>query len=64
MQAQVDAWIDFSTTELDGPLGSWLFPILGFWPYDKKVRFSAQNSLVQSAPYQKLVLALRQKHVF
>ena len=25
------------TTELDAPLMSWITPILGYWPYDKKV---------------------------
>ena len=25
------------TTEVDAPLMSWITPILGYWPYDKKV---------------------------
>jgi len=33
----VEQWIDFTTTELDAPLLSWILPILGHWPYDKKV---------------------------
>ena len=37
-QAQVEQWIDFTTTELDSPLLSWILPLLGHWPYDKKVR--------------------------
>lgn len=37
-QALVEQWIDFTTTELDAPLLSWILPILGHWPYDKKVR--------------------------
>jgi len=36
-QALVEQWIDFTTTELDAPLLSWILPILGHWPYDKKV---------------------------
>lgn len=37
-QALVEQWIDFTTTELDAPLLSWILPILGHWPYDKKAR--------------------------
>ncbi len=36
-QALVEQWIDFTTTELDAPLLSLVLPILGHWPYDKKV---------------------------
>lgn len=36
-QAFVESWIDFSTTEIDGPLGSWVYPHFGILPYDKKV---------------------------
>ncbi|KAK9834888.1 hypothetical protein WJX81_006700 [Elliptochloris bilobata] len=35
-EALVEQWIDFTTTELDAPLLSWILPILGHWPYDKK----------------------------
>jgi len=39
MQARVDQWIDLSTLEIDGPLQSWVYPILlPVVPYDKKVR--------------------------
>ena len=31
-------WIDYSTNEIDNPLSSWLYPVLGYYPYDKKVR--------------------------
>ena len=34
----MEQWIDFTTTELDAPLLSWVLPILGHWPYDKKVQ--------------------------
>lgn len=34
---QVDMWIDWSTNEVDGPLSSWIYPLLGYFPYDKKV---------------------------
>ena len=37
LQAQVDMWIDFSSNEIDAPLMSWLIPLWGIWPYDKKV---------------------------
>lgn len=33
----MEQWIDFTTTELDSPLLSWILPLLGHWPYDKKV---------------------------
>ena len=35
---QVDMWIDWSTNEVDGPLSSWIYPLFGYMPYDKKVR--------------------------
>jgi hypothetical protein len=31
-------WVDYSTNEIDNPLSSWLYPILGYYPYDKKAR--------------------------
>ena len=34
---QVDMWIDWSTNEVDGPLSSWIYPLFGWFPYDKKV---------------------------
>ena len=36
-QAFVESWIDFSTNEIDGPLCSWIYPLFGYVPYDKKV---------------------------
>ncbi|KAK9809891.1 hypothetical protein WJX72_001136 [[Myrmecia] bisecta] len=36
--AQVEQWIDFSTGEIDAPLLSWVYPLFGFWPYDKKAQ--------------------------
>jgi len=35
---QVDMWIDWSTNEVDGPLSSWIYPLFGYLPYDKKAR--------------------------
>ena len=39
----MEQWIDFTTTELDAPLLSWVLPLLGHWPYDKKVMLHAQH---------------------
>lgn len=36
-KALVDAWIDFSTRELDAPLLSLYLPLLNVWHYDKQV---------------------------
>ena len=33
-------WIDYSTNEIDNPMSSWLYPVLGYYPYDKKARVS------------------------
>ncbi len=37
MQALVEQWIEFSTLNIDAPLSSWVYPLLGFMDYDKKV---------------------------
>ena len=39
VQAHVEQWIDFATTEVGSPLDSVLYPLLypGHFPYDKKV---------------------------
>lgn len=39
LQAHVEQWIDFSTTEVDAPLCSWLYPVLypSHFPHDQKV---------------------------
>jgi hypothetical protein len=31
-------WIDYSSNEIDAPLSSWILPLWGVWPYDKKAR--------------------------
>ncbi len=40
LQAHVEQWIDFSTTEIDAPLCSWLYPLVypSHFPHDQKVR--------------------------
>lgn len=38
MQAVVEQWIEFCTLELDAPLASWIYPIMGYMEYNKKVR--------------------------
>jgi len=43
--ALVESWIDFSTTELDGPLASWAYPHFGIVAYDKKKEAAAQQAL-------------------
>jgi len=37
VQAQIEQWIEFSTHDIDAPLQSWVMPIRGRLPYDKKV---------------------------
>lgn len=34
-------WIDYSSNEIDAPLASWIYPLWGLWPYDKKARAAA-----------------------
>ena len=51
-QAQVEQWIDFTTTELDAPLLSWILPLLGHWPYDKKVLQSRAHCTQHNVPGQ------------
>ena len=41
VQAQIEQWIEFSTHEIDAPLMSWVLPVWGYLPYDKKVRRAA-----------------------
>ena len=49
LQAHVEQWIDFSTTAVDAPLCSWVYPLLGFMPFDKKVGGALQKQgLVQN----------------
>jgi hypothetical protein len=31
-------WIDYSSNEIDAPMSSWLYPLMGIWPFDKKAR--------------------------
>jgi hypothetical protein len=33
VQAHIEQWIDFSTTEIDVNIGKWLYPRLGFYQY-------------------------------
>lgn len=42
VQAHVEQWIDFATTEVGAPLDSVLYPLLypGYFPHDKKVSHS------------------------
>lgn len=46
--AAIDQWIDFSTTELSGPLSSWSYPYFGYTPYDKKKEVAAQQSMAKA----------------
>ncbi|KAK9908313.1 hypothetical protein WJX75_005835 [Coccomyxa subellipsoidea] len=34
--AVVEQWIEFCTLELDAPLASWIYPIMGYMEYNKK----------------------------
>lgn len=43
--AQVDSWADWSTTELELPVNSWLFPVLGFMPPNPKAVSKAKNDI-------------------
>ena len=37
LQARIEQWIEFSTHDIDAPLQSWVLPVRGRMPYDKKV---------------------------
>jgi elongation factor 1-gamma len=43
--AHVEQWIDFFTTEVDPPLLSWVSPLFGFIPYDKKKEDAAIETI-------------------
>jgi hypothetical protein len=36
-QAHIEQWIDFAATEVDANIGKWLYPRMGFYPYDGAV---------------------------
>ena len=39
----MEQWIDFSTTAVDAPLSSWVYPLMGYLPFDKKVSEAVQR---------------------
>ncbi|KAK8961988.1 Elongation factor 1-gamma 1 [Platanthera guangdongensis] len=43
--AQIEQWIDFSTFEIDAHIGRWIFPRLGFAPYNAQTEELAISSL-------------------
>ena len=43
LQAHVEQWIDFTTTAVDAPLCSWVYPLMGYLPFDKKVSGALQK---------------------
>lgn len=46
--AVIEQWIDFVSNEIDAPLLSWVLPLLGYGPYDKK-KETAAIAAVKSA---------------
>ena len=44
LQAHVEQWIDFTTTAVDAPLCSWVYPLMGYFPFDKKVTEDAAET--------------------
>ena len=34
---QVDSWLDFASNELEVPVTSWLYPVLGYLPFNAAV---------------------------
>ncbi|KAK9810201.1 hypothetical protein WJX72_006549 [[Myrmecia] bisecta] len=59
MPAQVEQWIDFSTGEIDAPLTSWVYPLFGFWPYDKKKEDAAKAAVSKALNVLEGYLATR-----
>eukprot|EP00002_Diphylleia_rotans_P002112 TRINITY_DN112_c0_g1_i3.p1 TRINITY_DN112_c0_g1~~TRINITY_DN112_c0_g1_i3.p1 ORF type:complete len:441 (-),score=94.77 TRINITY_DN112_c0_g1_i3:337-1659(-) len=43
--AQVDQWIDYASNEIDTPAGMWVYPILGYLPYDRRVCDKAKEDM-------------------
>lgn len=41
--AQIDAWVDFSANELEVPLSMWLYPILGYAPFNAGITAKAKE---------------------
>jgi hypothetical protein len=39
--AQVDSWLDFASNELEVPVSSWLYPVLGYLPFNAAVHTEA-----------------------
>lgn len=58
-QAQVDAWVDWSTGEVDAPLLSWFLPIAGIWPYSKEKEAAAQQAVKKALASLDAVLATK-----
>ena len=42
---QVDAWIDYTTGEVDAPLLSWFLPLAGIWPHSAEKEAAAKEAL-------------------
>lgn len=46
--AHIEQWIDFSSNEIDAPLNSWVLPLVGLMPYDKKKEQAAITAIKDS----------------
>lgn len=44
----IDQWIDFATGEIDHPLGTWVFPILGYLDFSSVATEKAKNDIKKS----------------
>ena len=59
MQGLVDAWIDYSTCEIDAPLMSWLLPLMHIMDFNKQVLSSHPCSRLLSGLLQPMSAALK-----
>lgn len=55
--ACVEQWLDFGQNEVQAPLASWLYPLLGFRPYDKAREDKAKAQLKKALLVLEKVLA-------
>jgi len=56
---QVDQWIDFSSHELEVPLDMWLYPVLGYMPYNAAANAKAKEDVKKALQILENHLLLR-----
>jgi len=57
--AQVDQWLDYSANEIDQAAGMWVYPILGYLPYDARVTQKAKEDIQKALSILNTHLATR-----